>query len=370
MSNLIDFYIFWLVTSLVCGVSNSRYRIFGLICLLAWVSFYVGFRPLSLGSDTESYSEIYNEWDLGIFDSGFEYSFSFLFYLFSLIGVDYSIVQFFLSFIFFLLVFVGIYRVYGRDAWISFVFIFSFTEVWAYSINILRYGLAFSVFLFFLAFSFASDKLRPRYLISAAVVSIGFHYSVVVLWFLYLLFSNRLFLIFRSYYFVLVIFSFCLFLLGFDFISFFYNMFFPFFDYLPVRISSRVYEYFDNYDFSALNLGFSYILVLLSVFLSSFYYERFAGYISSESMRLIFFKFSFVSSVVFLVFYPLFFTYDVFARVLSGFGFFSIFLLFEIIMMVFTRSSAIIVIFLTSFLLFSKLVFLGFSSGFLSPRFL
>ncbi|WP_221886378.1 hypothetical protein, partial [Vibrio cholerae] len=138
--------------------------------------------------------------------------------------------------------------------------------------------------------------------------------------------------------------------------------------YLPSRLLSRFIFYMDVYESNALNIGFSYLLSLSAVVLGAIYRNRIVKNI--DQTRISFFELSFFFSVLNIIFLPLFYKYDTFARVLTGFDFFSVFLIYELFSFFFKRKlDRVIVISLFSLFIFYKVIYTGFINGFLNYRF-
>lgn len=367
---MFDYLLFWVLTIVICFITNSRAMAFGFVILLFWFSVFFGLRPMTLGTDTSTYREIYDMWSFHVFDSGLEYFFSTIFYSFNYLGFDYLYVQFFLSFIFFLFVLIFIYSVYGRDAWLVCMLLIGVFELWSYTINTLRYGLAFSFFLSALPFILLSSRLKYFYILFFGFLSFGMHYSVAVLWFFLLSYSDSVFSFLRRYFLFFIVPSLLAALSSFDVVDFLFNNLTWLFEYLPGRIPDKLYQYYNDHEMLSLKIGFSYFFIFFVVVCVWLFMGRIVSLICNDYLRYSIFKIAFLFSNAFLITYPFFSDYDVFARALSGLGFFYIFLLIELILSLFDRRSSVFIVLFISFLLFLKIVIVGFSNGFLSPRFL
>ncbi|HGS4862455.1 TPA: EpsG family protein [Vibrio cholerae] len=328
--------------------------------------FFIGGRPVTLGTDTNTYHEIYNTWSFGFFDSDLEFLFSILTTSLKFIDVSATFWIAFLSFIYLLLIFMAIYRVYDECA-VVLLLVTSSLYFWLYGINIIRYGIAFSILLFSSAVYSSSNKKSHAFYI-AIFSAIGFHVSILVQAACLIVFNRRISNFLFKFYWIFFIISFLFVIFNIDFLSGVEFILLKIEYYLPSRLLSRFIFYMDVYESNALNIGFSYLLSLSAVVLGAIYRNRIVKNI--DQTRISFFELSFFFSVLNIIFLPLFYKYDTFARVLTGFDFFSVFLIYELFSFFFKRKlDRVIVISLFSLFIFYKVIYTGFINGFLNYRF-
>lgn len=326
---------------------------------------FIGLRPVTLGTDTISYFNIYETFNFGVFDSGLEYIFSFFVIIFKSFNLNFSYFLAFLSLLFLSGIAFFSRSFYRND--ISFLLlVVSSLGFWLYSVNILRGGIAFSFFLIGLVFYMDYGRRSLGFLISFCV-AIGFHISILVP-FLILYFLPRVFLNKNINKIPLVIItSLILYFTGFDIVSILYDLVFSLQGYLPDRLVSKFFIYYYSTDFQPSKIGFSYFLSLFMVMLSIYYIKKHKKIAMNRVHNLFVLSIFFVS--IFLIFYPLFINFSVFSRVLSSFEFFYIILIYELIKLNIRPKHVMFLTLLFSSLLFVKVVITGFSYNFLMDRF-
>lgn len=365
---MIDFFVLWsfiLLSSIF--LLNKRTEGFSIFIFFILLLLFIGLRPITLGTDTKQYSDIYQYWKPSLLDSDLEVLFSWYTSFSKMMRIDTEMWFLSLTFVYLLFLFFSIRRIYKENL-VVFLLVMSNLFFWLFSINILRYGLAFSFFVYS-ASIFAKKRKRTPSMLFYLIVAAGFHTTIIIQGLALLLFSRRLVDFLFKYYFFFLIISALLFILNFDLISFFVFFINNLSGYLPERFVSRFYFYFDGYAANEVNIGFSYFVSFFVTVLSGFLRKFICAGI--DGGRYFFFEMSFYFSLFNLMILPLVYKFDTFSRVLSGFDFFSVFLMCELIFLLFKGKGerVFFVIFISS-LFFCKLVYSGFANGFLSDRFL
>ncbi|MFM5716217.1 EpsG family protein [Aeromonas allosaccharophila] len=364
---MIDYFIFYLFIVVITAFTLiEKVRNIAHIFIFIFVLYFIGARPVTLGTDTKSYYDIYNSWAFGVWDSDLEFLFSIVTSLFNYFNIDsyYWIVT--LSFVYLLFIFLSIHKIYKNDS-IVLMLIFSNLYFWLYGINIIRYGLAFSIILFSSTiYACRMKKTKGFYLFTLS--SIGFHISIICQA-LFLFFYNRFIVNFLfRFYLVIIIASITFYAINIDLLEILIYFFHFFKDYFPERLVSRFFFYMYTYDAKEINLGFSYLMTTLAVFFSAVFRYRIMSNV--DRSRYVFFELSFYFSMLNIMFMPFFYKYDTFSRVFTGFEFFSLFLIYELICCFFKiKLERFIILILFSLIMFSKVVYTGFLHGFLSDRF-
>lgn len=363
---MISYFSLWAaIIFLVFFGKIKELKTFSFLSIFLLLFLFIGLRPITLGTDTVNYFDIYQTFNFGVFDSGLEYAFSFFVILFKSFNLDFS---YFLAFL--CLLFLSGIAFFSRSFYrndISFLLlVVSSLGFWLFSVNIVRGGIAFSFFLIGLVFYMDYGRRSLGFLISFCV-AIGFHISIAVA-FLILYFLPRGALNKNINKIPLVVItSLILYFTGFDIVSILYDLVFSLQSYLPDRLVSKFFIYYYSTDFQPSKIGFSYFLSLFMVMLSIFYIKKHKKIAVDRAHDLFVLSIFFVS--IFLVFYPLFINFSVFSRVLSSFEFFYIILVYELIKLNIRPKHVMFIILLFSSLLFVKVVITGFSYNFLMDRF-
>ncbi len=366
---MIDFFILWSSIIFSCiFLLDKKSKIISVLFFFVILLFFIGLRPIALGTDTSAYYDIYLTWHPSFLESGLELGFTWITSISKLIDLDAEIWLLLLTFIYLSLIFIAIYKIYENDV-VIFLLIFSNLFFWLFAINIIRYGLAFSIFIFAISVYSVNKKRRSISLFFYLVSSIGFHVSILIQILFFLLYSRRVVDFLFKYYLVFIFSSLYLLSISFDLISVLEFLVKTFQNYLPERFSSRFFFYLN--DFSGgkeINLGFSFVISLSLVILSASFREFI--YLNVTERRRIIFELSFYFSFLNITFLPLLYKYDTFSRILSGFDFFSIFLMYELLSVLLRgHIQKVFSVFILSSLFFYKVVHVGFVNGYLSDRF-
>lgn len=340
----------------------------GKICIISLfilMLFYLGLRPTSLGTDTKNYYELYNSWSVSFFDSDLEWLFSCLTSLYKILLIDVKLWIFSLSFLYLFFMFFAINGVFRNDV-IVFLLLISNLYFWIYGVNIIRFGISFSIFLY-ATYIYVSNGRMNFSCIILLFAAMGFH-NTIIFQALFLLFYKesvveRLF----KYYLVPVLLSLLAMTFNVDIIGIVGFLINLFQGVLPERLVSRFYFYLQTYEYKSLSFGFSY-LMSLSIMIFSAYSKEFI-YNRVDAVRFKFFRLSFYFSLINVCFLPLLYKYDTFSRILSGFDFFTIFLLFELLCLIPCKVKRLFIVLLGATMLYYKVVYTGFVNGFLNLRF-
>lgn len=365
---MIDFFILWsLILLSSTFLLNKRTEDFSIFIFFILLLFFIGLRPITLGTDTKQYTDIYQFWKPSLLDSDLEVLFSWYTSFFKMMKVDTEIWFLSLTFVYLFFLFFSIRRIYKENLAV-FLLIISNLFFWLFSINILRYGLAFS-FVVYSASIFAKKRRKTPSVLFYLIAAAGFHTTIIIQGLALLLFNRRLVDFLFKYYFFLLITSALLFVLNFDLISLFGFFIKNLNGYLPERFVSRFYFYVDGYAANEINIGFSYLVSFFVTVCSGRLRKAICAKVNET--RCFFFEVSFYFSLFNLMVLPLVYKFDTFSRVLSGFDFFSVFLMYELICFLLKEKNkrVLFVVFISS-LFFFKLVYSGFANNFLSDRFL
>lgn len=364
---MIDYIIFYSIIIIITTFSLvDKFKNAVFIFIFIFVLYFIGARPITLGTDTKAYYDIYDSWTFGFLESDLEFLFSIITSFFKILNIDGFYWIAILSFIYLSFVFLSVHKVYKNGS-IVLMLVFSNLYFWLYGINIIRYGLAFSLILFSAA-TYACEMKKTKTFYLFTLSSIGFHVSIIFQA-LFLVFYNRRVVNFLfRYYWVVIISSIAFYVIDVDLFGILIYLFQSFQSYFPERLVSRFFFYMYAYDSKEINLGFSYVISILAVFFSAVF--RYRIMLNIERARYTFFELSFYFSLLNIIFIPFFYKYDTFSRVFTGFEFFSLFLIYELICYFFKlKFDRFIILVLFSSTMFSKVVYTGFFHGFLSDRF-
>jgi hypothetical protein len=153
------------------------------------LSIFIGYRDISLGTDTISYYEIYtqvNSFDIFILtgDLGYdrvELVFVLIISIFKLIGFSYSFFLFFLTFLSMLILYFSTILMFDKKEFgagvVLFLLITSTFSFWSGHINILRHGIATSFFLLSLILLHRKKTIKSFVVF---FISAGFHSFVLM----------------------------------------------------------------------------------------------------------------------------------------------------------------------------------------------
>ncbi|MFM4812484.1 EpsG family protein [Aeromonas dhakensis] len=364
---MIDYSILWAGTSLLVmlGLNKKFSGKICIVCLFILMLFYIGLRPTSLGTDTKSYYELYDFWSASFFDSDLEWLFSCLTSLYRILLLDVKFWIFSLSFIYLFFMFVAINGVFRNDV-IVFLLLISSLYFWIYGVNIIRFGISFSIFLYATYIYVANGRVNFPCII-LLFAAIGFH-NTIIFQALFLFFykesvADRL----LKYYLAPVFLSLLAMTFNVDIMGVVGLIVNIFQGVLPERLVSRFYFYLQTYEYKSLSFGFSYLLSL-SIIICSAYLKEYI-YKGVDVVRFKFFRLSFYFSLINVCFLPLLYKYDTFSRILSGFDFFTIFLLFELLCLIPCKVKRLFIVLLGATMLYYKVVYTGFVNGFLNLRF-
>lgn len=363
---MISYFFLWGVLVLLTYSAKSKeLNTLSVFFLFSLLVLFIGLRPITLGTDTVNYLEIYEGWDFGVLGSGLEYFFSFLVSALKYFNAPFSSLLV-LIFLFFLLGIFVFWRSFFKGEYAFLLLVVSTTSFWLYSLNIMRNGVAFSFFLIGVCYYFKEGKNSIGFYVSF-MAALGFHISILFPFLVLYFYPRNCISSNINKILIFVIFSFLLFLVGFNFIEFISSIVTFFQGVLPERLVSRFFLYFSMDQDHSLKIGYSYFLNL-AVLLAGIFYEKKhkvkAGFESHELYKMSLF---FVS--IFVVLYPLIYSYSVFTRMVSTFEFFHIVLIFKLIHLNFKKNHATTLIVLMSSLFFIKVIVTGFLYNFLMHRF-
>ena len=170
------------------GIQQKQTIGYSLILLVA-VLLFIGLRPLSWAFvDMRNYYIYYNK----IIDGGIEFSFDFhtqnilfdnLFNWMALSGININVLFFFIAFIYFTFMWLACRKWFPKDTLYAFVIYLSAFSTFSYGTNGIKAGAAASIFM--LALSYRHKSLLLSILL--ALISWGFHHSMYVVIFAYIL---------------------------------------------------------------------------------------------------------------------------------------------------------------------------------------
>ena len=363
---MVSYYLLWI--SFIFFTLLSKFKKLNAVSVFSiflLVFLFVGLRPVSLGTDTLSYFEIYESWNYGVFDSGLEYIFSFLVTSFKYFNLDFSYFLAFLTSIFLAGIFVFWKGFFKGDA-VFLLLVFSTLNFWLFSLNIIRNGIAFSFLLIGIYF-FIKKGRGSLGLYLSLLLAIGFHISIIFAIVALMLFSKRVISNNINKIPILLAFSQLLVFLGIDLLQIFHTLIVMFQGYLPDRLVSRFFLYLSLDGSNPLRIGYTYYLNLVVLLFSLFFEKKYRNRSSAEDHYLYLLSIFFVA--IFVLLYPMIYKYSAFSRVLSNFEFFHIILLFKMIKLNIKSRHAFILLLMISSLFFLKVVISGFSYNFLMDRF-
>lgn len=373
------YFIFWLFLLILSTLGIDR-NLNGVSCfsILILVMFFVGVRPVTLGTDTAEYYQIFYEYD-SIF-GGLEYLVSLLILSLNYFNFGAGLFIFFVSCLFIGPISYVLIKQYKYSFFL--LLIFSSLVFWLFAINVIRQGVALSFVVLAMYYISINDGNRNYKFYLASLFSIGFHVSAIFPIFMLFIASNRKIReILIGAFPILFVLTIGIVFFGFDVLAVMHSIITFSSPYLPERLVVKFYQYYSDINSEELKLGFSYLISFLVVALS-FYrlrtdrYKKYNRVSKSQICALdkldinkIFFELSLFMSMIFVLLFPVFYKFAVFSRVLSYFDFFSIFLVCHLICFNFSRKVSWLIVVVLSSVFFTKLVLTGYQYGFLTDRF-
>ncbi len=169
-----------------------------------------------MGTDTLEYKYIYDNWIFGFFDSDIDALFSFVTTMLKNLSASFDLWLCVLFFIFISPLLYVLHKVYSTQ--LIFLLIASSTNFWLYSINIIRQGMAVSIYMLAVYFYLQYGRRDWRWMF-CAICAIGMHLSIIVPVIFLLCYGNGMRrLILKNLFFIFILF-FVLTLVGFDLVG-------------------------------------------------------------------------------------------------------------------------------------------------------
>jgi len=360
---MIAYFLLWIFSiTFILAAQDPKYTswfitIIGIVLIL-----FFGLRPISLGSDTQAYQDIYDGWNQGILQTGLEPVFSAIIVILKSFNLSARSLFIFISLVFNGIIILVFTKYFKKHNIIILLLIASF-PYWSFNINVLRSGLAWSIF--FLATALWAQN-RKSLIPLLCLIAMGIHITIAIPFFI-LLFS-RVPLRILDHFFIPI-------LLGILLYSLFIGnlkeiiLVVNHLPFLPERLVYKLSMYINaTYEATELKIGISYFSMLFITIFSYLNRQKIYSYYQQRQdikFRL-FIELSLYLTMIYLLTYPLLYFHHVFARITMYFSPFFTIVLYAVISSFFTYRDKLILIIGLSSVLYLKFIYTGYLNDFLT----
>lgn len=346
-----------LISYSIGKVSNIKIIFPALACLL--LSLVFGLREKNFGTDTNEYHAIYNDFSFSASSLELLANLHIAFFKNFNLPAEAWIFSYFFLFILFLIKSI-ILNSWKDDPLLLIISTFPFIS---FSINIIRAGLAFAIFLYACAIYSKQDKISINQILLFTLSSL-IHFSIIVPIIFFITFDLLRNKYIYRYIRFLWIPSILFYILKIDavgaLVEIINNGLIP----VPQRFSDKIFFYENIHSQESLTLGGTYLIILIT-----FIIYNFNSILKKNINRNLFLSISFFMTSIYLTAYPLLVSYSTYARVNLYFEFFSYFLIHFLISITSPKKISYLMTLIIPTFFFFKNINNGLNNGSLLPIF-